>query len=79
MRNHRNLNLNRFGTAAQAYDARQAEIATLMAEFQSRLVDHAAARGATETSMANWGYAGDLAAVLTQLREANRILGGAGE
>jgi hypothetical protein len=78
MRGHRKLNLNP-ASAAQAYDANQAEIASLMAEIQRRLADHAAARGCTEASMANWGYAGDLAAVLTQLREANRILGGAGE
>jgi hypothetical protein len=66
-------------TAAQAYDTNMAAITSLISEIQGRLVDHAAARGATEKSMANWGYAGDLAAVLTQLREANRMLGGAGE
>lgn len=67
--------MSKHNTAAAAYADKAAQIAEQLATLQAALAAHAERQSFNESTRGNWGFAGDLGAVLAQLTEANRMLG----
>jgi hypothetical protein len=59
-------------TADTQYKANQASIRELMATLEARLAQHETKASADPS---NWGYAGDLGRIETDLKELVRFLG----
>ena len=62
--------------SVRAYEKRQAEIRELLRDIVCQLQHHARKQKANPD---DWGFSGDLANVVTLLREASEAIGGGGK